>query len=144
MFNLQVFQGLVVAEPRVWFHGPAKVASVTVGITRATGPRNRKWDWDYINVRAFGKLADIIERNCRKGLEAYVCGRNECDNYTGPNGEKWMISYCRASLIQIQWPGRKIDITGDVESAAELLTQVPEGYICVAADEPEIEPEATE
>ena len=42
---------------------------------------------DFINCVAFGKLAEIINKYCKKGIQIIVCGTLQIDDYVTKDGK---------------------------------------------------------
>lgn len=62
------------------------VAKGTVACQREYKNNEGKYDADFIDFVAFGKTAEFIAQNTRKGGRIEVVGRNQIDRYEGQDG----------------------------------------------------------
>ena len=87
--------GHVGQEPEIkTFDGGKKVANITLATndnyTNANGEKVEDTQWH--KVKAWGKLADIIEKYVTKGKEICVEGKLTYSDYLDKNGEKRYIT----------------------------------------------------
>lgn len=50
--------------------------------------KNGEKETDFFNCKAFGKLADFVDRYLKQGTKIVLSGRVENNNYTNKKGEK--------------------------------------------------------
>lgn len=88
--NQVVLVGRLTRDPDVRYTASQlAVARITVAVDRPYRSNNQQSDQptaDFINVTAFGKTAEIIERFFTKGRLIGVQGRIQNDNYTNKDG----------------------------------------------------------
>ncbi len=87
--------GHVGQEPEIkTFDGGKKVANITLATndnyTNANGEKVEDTQWH--KVKAWGKLADIIEKYVTKGKEICVEGKLTYSDYLDKNGEKRYVT----------------------------------------------------
>ena len=87
--------GHVGQEPEIkTFDGGKKVANITLATndnyTNAKGEKVEDTQWH--KVKAWGKLADIIEKYVTKGKEICVEGKLTYSDYLDKNGEKRYVT----------------------------------------------------
>lgn len=79
---------------------------------------------EFFSVVAWEKLAELVNKYCKKGDRVAVCGALKTNNYTSSKGEKWHAVEISAHEIEFLSNGNKetpkdkdlipIDDTGDL------------------------------
>lgn len=63
------------------------IASFSLAVDRRY-QKNGEKETDFFNCKAFGKLADFVDRYLKQGTKIVLSGRVENNNYTNKKGEK--------------------------------------------------------
>lgn len=66
---------------------PMAIASITLAVDRKVKKGEEKVT-DFINCKAFGKTAEVIEKYVTKGTKIAVVGRIQTGSYTNKDGQK--------------------------------------------------------
>jgi single-strand DNA-binding protein len=66
---------------------PMAIASLTLAVDRKFKKEGEPTA-DFINCKAFGKIAEVIEKYVRKGTKIAISGHIQTGNYTNKNGNK--------------------------------------------------------
>lgn len=90
------------------------VASFSVGvskrITKQNGDTLELTDW--VNVTAWGKLAEAAGNELTKGSYVFIEGRYETRSYDAPNGQRRYITEVVANMIARPIGSRQLGNTG--------------------------------
>jgi len=94
--------GHVGQEPEIkTFDGGKKVANITMATNevyyKENGDKVEKTEWH--RVKAWGKIADLIEKYVVKGKEIYIEGKLTYSDYLDKNGEKRYVTEIVANDI---------------------------------------------
>ena len=76
-----------------------KVAKFTLAVNRKYVKEGEERQADFINIVAYGKLADFAEKYLRQGIQICVCGRIQTRTYDDNNGQKHYITEVIAEEI---------------------------------------------
>jgi single-strand DNA-binding protein len=87
--------------------GKTAITSFTVAVKRPKWNQNDKEFTDWHKCKAFGKKAEFIANNFKKGDCVMVSGRVELNEWTDKEGVKKYFTEINAS--DIQWVGKKGD-----------------------------------
>ena len=82
--------GRPVRDPEVRYSQgdkPMAIASLTLAVDRKF-KQDGQPTADFINCKAFGKIAEVIEKYVKKGTKIAVTGRIQTGNYTNKDGNK--------------------------------------------------------
>ena len=88
--NKSILCGRLTRDPDVRYSQGAK----PMAVARGTLAVDRKFKQegqptaDFINIVAFGKTAEILEKHCHKGTKLIVEGRIQTGSYTNKDGNK--------------------------------------------------------
>ena len=106
--NKCIFIGNVGADPDVRYldrdgNGNAKVASFRLAVTERYKDRNGelKENTEWVNISAWNKTADIVERFVKKGSLLYIEGKLATRKWTDKDGNERFTTEIRAEGIQI-------------------------------------------
>ena len=105
--NKVILMGRLTRDPEVRYSQGASQTSVarfSIAVDRRF-KREGEPDADFFNCTAFGKQAEFIERNLRKGVKVVVCGRIQNDNYTNKDGQ--MVYSVRVIVDEIEFAESK-------------------------------------
>lgn len=94
--------------------------SVAVSSTWKDSSGEKKSDTEWINVEAWGKLAEIIQQYVKKGSSIYIEGRLKTDKYEDKGGETKYFTKVVASSIQLLGSRNSSQKSEEVEASAEL------------------------
>ena len=75
------------------------VASFNLAVNRRFVRQGEERQADFINIVAYGKLADFAEKYLRQGIQICVCGRIQTRVYEDNNGQKHYITEVIAEEI---------------------------------------------
>lgn len=82
--------GRLVRDPEVRYSqgaNPMAIASLTLAVDRKF-KQDGQPTADFINCKAFGKIAEVIEKYVKKGTKIAVTGRIQTGSYTNKDGNK--------------------------------------------------------
>lgn len=82
--NKSILCGRIVRDPEIKNNG-TMVARYTLACDRRI-KRDGEPTADFINIVAFGKSAEFIEKYCKKGTKLIVSGRIQTGSYTNKDG----------------------------------------------------------
>ena len=106
--NKCIFIGNVGADPDVRYidrdgNGNAKVASFRLAVTERYKDRNGelKENTEWVNISAWNKTADIVERFVKKGSLLYIEGKLATRKWTDKDGNERFTTEIRADGIQL-------------------------------------------
>lgn len=71
----------------------------TIALTRNFTNQNGERETDWVNIRAFGKTAEIVRDYFRKGSRIGIQGEYRADRYQADNGEPRTYHYIAASSV---------------------------------------------
>jgi single-strand DNA-binding protein len=102
MKNTVQLIGHVGQEPEIkTFDGGKKVANITMATNevyyKENGDKVEKTEWH--KVKAWGKVAEIIEKYVNKGKEICIEGKSTYSDYLDKNGEKRYVTEIVANDI---------------------------------------------
>lgn len=66
---------------------PMAIASITLAVDRKYRKEGEQ-SADFINCKAFGKIAEVIEKYVTKGTKIAIVGRIQTGSYTNKDGQK--------------------------------------------------------
>ena len=106
--NKCIFIGNVGADPDVRYldrdgNGNAKVASFRLAVTERYKDRNGelKENTEWVNISAWNKTADIVERFVKKGSQLFIEGKITTRKWTDKDGNDRFTTEIRAEGIQV-------------------------------------------
>lgn len=111
--------GNIGKEPEIRKTGTGKtVASFSVAVTRkyTTQQGEAKELTDWINVVAWGSLAEAVGNQLKKGSRVFVEGRYSTRSYEDKNGNKRYVTEVIANMIAKPLEQGSFAKYGDVES----------------------------
>lgn len=86
-------------EIRVSQKNNIKVASFTLAVNRKYVPQGEERQADFINIVAYSKLAEFVEKYLKQGLQICVCGRIQTRSYDDNSGQKRYVTEVIAEEI---------------------------------------------
>ena len=84
-FNKVMLGGRLTADPELK-HTPQGMAVLSFSV--AVGRKNDKEKTDFLNLKAFGKVAENISRYFRKGSSIFIVGNIQTNNWQDQQGNK--------------------------------------------------------
>lgn len=69
-----------------------KVANFTLAVNRKFVKEGEERQADFINIVAFSKLAEFVEKYLKQGLQISLCGRLQTRTYDDNNGQRRYIT----------------------------------------------------
>ena len=98
--------GYASSEPEIREAQGRKCATFRVGMTEkykdAAGQYQEKTEW--VNVVAWGKTADVVEKIVTKGATVYVEGKVQTRQWEDRQGNKRYVTEINASNVQVDKP----------------------------------------
>lgn len=89
-----------------------------------SGEQVEKTEW--VNITAFGKLAEICEKYLVKGSQVYISGRMQTDKYTDKQGvEKYSTKIIANNLQMLGKAGQSNDASKAATPATPLNDDLP-------------------
>lgn len=88
-----------IPEIRVSQKNNTKVASFTLAVNRKYVPQGEERQADFINIVAYSKLAEFVEKYLKQGLQICVCGRIQTRSYDDNSGQKRYVTEVIAEEI---------------------------------------------
>lgn len=87
--NKMMLSGNVTKDPEIIYSATGNVAAkFSIAVRRRFVREGSEVDTDFIPLTCFGKEAEFVERNIKKGNRIEVIGRIENNNYTNKDGQK--------------------------------------------------------
>lgn len=131
--NVTLIGNLTKAPERVQYAGNTTIANLRLAANRTykDGQGQKQNDVVFVDVKAFGKVADTILRYCQKGRQILVQGRLSMDEWTDKtSGSKRSKLYITAE--NFQFLGSKEQNGNDNgQSVTVIATAVPEKEMSV-------------
>ena len=91
------FIGNIVRDPELRPVGQSSVANFTI----AVGWKSKdKEGTEWVNVTAWGKLAEIVAQYATKGTKVFVQGRMKTEKYTDKNGIEKQTTKIEADKVE--------------------------------------------
>ena len=98
--------GYASSDPEIREPQGKKNASFRIGITEkykdASGQYQEKTEW--VNVVAWGRTADVVEKIVTKGATVYVEGKVQTRQWEDRQGNKRYVTEINASNVQVDKP----------------------------------------
>ena len=84
------------------------VVSLSVAVNESYKDKSGEWKKStiFLNVVAWGGIADYANKNCHKGTPVFVEGKLQTRSYEGKDGQKRYITEINASSLQALTGGR--------------------------------------
>ena len=76
-----------------------KIANFTLAVNRKYVAQGEERQADFINIVAYSKLAEFVEKYLKQGLQICVCGRIQTRSYDDNNGIKRYVTEIIAEEI---------------------------------------------
>lgn len=116
--NKSILLGRLTKEPeiRVSQKNNTKVANFTLAVNRKYVAQGEERQADFINIVAYSKLAEFVEKYLNKGLQVCISGRIQTRVYEDNNGQKHYITEIVAEEINFADSQRKVDNTIDTNN----------------------------
>jgi single-strand DNA-binding protein len=102
--------GRLTKDPELKFTpGESNTAVTTFSLAINWNFKNKEgnYDADFVNVVVWGKLAETVANNLKKGRQAAVAGRLQVRNYEANDGTKRYVTEVVASEVQFLDPKDK-------------------------------------
>lgn len=99
--NKSILLGRLTKAPEIRFSqkNNIKVANFTLAVNRKYVAQGEERQADFINIVAYSKLAEFVEKYLKQGLQICVCGRIQTRTYEDNNGQKRYITEIIAEEI---------------------------------------------
>ena len=136
--NLCQFMGHLGQDPRVRkFDDGNKVANFSIAVSERYTDRNgeAKENTTWVDITAFGKLADFAEAYLGKGRAVYVSGKFSPRKYTNADGVNVTVAEIKAERIEAldrkqdqpqsdKWTDRPMRKHGNAAAARETMAKM--------------------
>ena len=104
--NKAILCGNSAADPEIRDVNGRKNASFRIGITErykdTAGQYQEKTEW--VNVVAWGRTADVVEKIVTKGATVYVEGKIQTRQWEDRQGNKRQVTEINATNVQVDKP----------------------------------------
>ena len=116
--NKSILLGRLTKEPEIRLSqkNNTKVANFTLAVNRKYVAQGEERQADFINIVAYSKLAEFVEKYLNKGLQVCISGRIQTRVYEDNNGQKHYITEIVAEEINFADSQRKVDNTIDTNN----------------------------
>lgn len=100
--NKVMLMGRLTSDPDIKYTGDDNkaVANFSLAISRKFKNKDGKYDADFINCKAFGKVAEIIEKYFHKGSMMLVEGEWRTGSYESKDGKKIYTNECFVNGVE--------------------------------------------
>lgn len=141
--NLCQFIGRLGKDPETRYSagGDAVTSfSLAVGSTWKDKSGSKQEATEWVNVTAFGKLAEIIGQYCTKGSQVYISGRMKTEKYTDKSGIEKYSTKIVAQNMQLLGSKNADSAHSEPKSAnstrSAMNAQAPTGFDDMDSDIP--------
>ena len=116
--NNAVVVGRLTTDPKILTTETTKIAMFTLAVNNGKDQKA-----DFIKCKAFGKLAEVMEKNVGKGQEVGVVGRLKSGQYTNKEGVEVYTTEINVNSLQIiTWgTGEKVGSDNDDSGVEEVF-----------------------
>lgn len=92
--NKVILLGRLTKNPEIRFSqkNNIKVANFTLAVNRKYVAPGEERQADFINIVAYSKLAEFVEKYLKQGLQICICGRIQTRTYDDNNGIKRYVT----------------------------------------------------
>lgn len=104
--NKWIGMGRLTRDPQVSYSGETAIARTSVAINRRFKNKEGNYDADFINVSAFGKTAEFLEKYFHKGDMIAIVGRITTGSYE-KDGQR--VYTTEVTIEEIEFAGGKSD-----------------------------------
>lgn len=125
--NVVTLIGRAVKDPQVTYtqgDKPMAIASFNLAVNRKTKNAEGKYDADFINCKAFGKTAELVEKYITKGSQMGITGHWQTGNYKNKDGNTVYTNEC--VVDSFDFVGAKVDKPASNNDGQGFM-QIPEG-----------------
>ena len=124
MLNCVILMGNLVADPELkTTQNGLSLISFRIAVGRDYAKAGEERKTDFINVKAFGKTAEFIERYFHKGSSIAIQGSLQANNYDDKDGNKRV--YYEVVVDRANFCGSKSDNTGGGSRIDEAVANAP-------------------
>ena len=107
MFNQAVLVGRITKDPEVRYSGELAIARFSLAIDDGYGEKKKT---NFPSVVCFGKAAEFMGKNVRKGKLLAVSGKIQTGSYEKSDGTKVYTTEVSADRVQLlEWDDKKKD-----------------------------------
>lgn len=123
------FIGRLGQDPEIRYTKDGKaVASFSIACSESwkdkqTGEKKESTEW--VNISAFGKLAEIIEKYLNKGSQVYVSGKFKTDKYEKDGQTRYNTKIVAKDLVMLGGKSEVNNEPNNVSQSAQSDTQSP-------------------
>ncbi len=109
--NKSILLGRLTKNPEIKLSqkNNTKVANFTLAVNRKYVAPGEERKADFINIVAYSKLAEFVEKYLKQGLQICVCGRIQTRTYEDNNGQKRYITEIIAEEIDFADSFKKLE-----------------------------------
>lgn len=104
-----------------------QVASFTIAVNNGKTKEGKDIPADFINIRAWDRLAEILEKYTSKGSKLMVEGAIKTNTYEDKEGNKKSVTYVLARNIELL-DSKKKDSKEDAKSKKEEIDAIYEQF----------------
>lgn len=119
--NKSILLGRLTKDPEIRYSqiNNAIVANFTLAVNRKYAKQGEERQTDFINIIAFSKLAEFVQKFMTKGLQICVSGRIQTRNWEDKNGQKHYVTEIVAEEIDFADSQRNIEDNTVIQNNAE-------------------------
>lgn len=129
--NKVILLGRATREPEVRYtdnaNGSMCIAKFSLAVDRKKTSTNTEPGADFINITAFGKSGEFVEKYVTKGIKLLVTGRIRTDNYTNKDGIKVYTTEVLAEEFEFAESKNSGSSTAKPSADNDGFMNVPEG-----------------
>lgn len=114
--NKTILLGRLTREPEVKVTEKSTICRFTLAVNR-TFKKEGQPDADFINIVAFGKIAEFCSKYFTKGQQVCVCGRLQTGSYDDKDGKKVYTTDVIAE--EVDFAGSKQDKQENKEESSQ-------------------------
>lgn len=122
--NKVILLGRLTKAPEIRFSqkNNIKVANFTLAVNRKYVAQGEERQTDFMNIVAYSKLAEFVEKYLSQGIQICVCGRMQIRNYDDKNGIKRYVAEIIAEEIDFADSIKKEKIDESILCATTVTT----------------------
>ena len=123
--NKVILLGRLTRDPEIRATGEGlQIASYSLAVDRRSAKTDQA---DFINIKAFGKAAEFVEKHLTKGMKILISGRIQTGSYTNKEGRKVNTFDVIAEDHEFVEPRR----ADNAEARTEAKAPVDDGFMKV-------------
>lgn len=116
--NKAILLGRLTKDPEIRYSqtNNMMVANFTLAVNRKYAKAGEERQTDFINIVAFSKLAEFVQKYLKRGIQICVCGRIQTRTYEDKNNQTHYVTEIVAEDIDFADSFKKVDNTNILNS----------------------------